>query len=296
MRENIIITGANGSLGLWTAKYLLDKGYHIILACRNIEKAKTDIQNFKHLANHTNYSLRELDLSNFDSIKWFVQTLNEQEIFGFGCNAGMSYSGQIRYSKQGIEETFCSNYLGHFLLTTLLLKKYPVERILFISSALHDPSVKSPFAPAVFKSVKEMAYPNIQKLTEKSFQEFYATAKLCEVLLAYELDRRLNTGQRKYHVNAFNPGLMALTNFGRTENTFFERLGRFFLHIIGRIFAFSTTAEVSGKYASIHLTESNKSGQYFDKDKAIASSKDSYDQEKASALWDESIEILKDYL
>ncbi len=296
MRRSIIITGANGSLGLWTAKYLLDKDYHIILACRNIEKAKQDIQNFRHLANHTKYTLQQLDLSDFESIKIFVEDLNNAEVYGLVCNAGMSYSGQVRYSKQVIEEIFCSNYLGHFLLTNLLLEKAKIERILFIASALHDPAIKSPFAPAVFKSVREMAYPNTTNLTEKSFQEFYATAKLCEILFAYELDRRLKVGQQNHYINAFNPGLMALTNFGRGRNDFSERFGRYLLHFVGRLFGFSTTTKVSGKYAAMHLTETSESGKYFDKGKAIQSSKDSYDIAKARILWDESNEILKDYL
>jgi NAD(P)-dependent dehydrogenase (short-subunit alcohol dehydrogenase family) len=266
------------------------------LACRNIEKAKQDIQNFTHLVKHTRYTLQQLDLSDFESIKIFVQDLNYEEIYGLVCNAGMSYSGQVRFSKQGIEETFCSNYLGHFLLTNLILERTQVERILFISSALHDPAIKSPFAPAVFKSVKEMAYPNTEKLTEKSFQEFYATAKLCEILFSYELHRRLNIGQKNHYVNAFNPGLMALTNFGRVKNNLVEKIGRYFLHFIGRLFEFSTTAKVSGKYAATHLTDTYESGKYFDKDKAISSSKDSYDVEKARILWNESNEILKDYL
>jgi NAD(P)-dependent dehydrogenase (short-subunit alcohol dehydrogenase family) len=232
-----------------------------------------------------------LDLSDFESIKAFVNQLDKINIYGLICNAGMSYSGSIRYSKQGIEETFCSNYLGHFLLTNLLTENCGLERILFISSALHDPSVKSPFAPAVFKSVKNMAYPETKNLTNKSFQEFYATAKLCEILFTYELDRRLNKNEKKYFINAFNPGLMALTNFGRNKNNFAEKAGRYLLHFLGNLFGFATTAKISGKYASLHLL-CNESGKYFDKDKSIPSSKDSYDLGKAKLLWDESNELI----
>jgi NAD(P)-dependent dehydrogenase (short-subunit alcohol dehydrogenase family) len=296
VKKNIIITGGNGSLGLWTAKYLLDKDYHVILACRNIEKAEKDIQEFKDFDNQKNYTILKLDLSDFNSVKYFVADLTYKDIYGLVCNAGMSYSEQIRYSKQGIEETFCSNYLGHFLLSNLLLARYKTERILFISSALHDPAVKSPFAPAVFKSVKEMACPDTANLTEKSFQEFYATAKLCEILFSYELDRRLNAENKKYFINSFNPGLMALTNFGRTKNNLSEKIGRYFLHFIGSLFGFSTTAKVSGKYAALHLTETYESGKYFDKEKSISSSKDSYDLQKAKSLWNESSELVKGYL
>ncbi|NJK82679.1 MAG: SDR family NAD(P)-dependent oxidoreductase [Saprospiraceae bacterium] len=293
--KNIIITGANGSLGLWISKYLHDKGYHIIMACRNIQKAAQDIEMFKHLPKNANYTLKSLDLSDFESIRHFVNDLETTEIYGLVCNAGMSYSGEIRYSKQGIEEMFCSNYLGHFLLTNLLIAKMKIERLLFISSALHDPAIKSPFASAVFKSVKEMAYPDTKNLTDKSFQEFYATAKLCEIMFAYELDRRLNARQKRHYINVFNPGLMALTNFGRNRNSFSEKMGRYLLHFIGRLFGFGTSARVSGRYAAQHLTETKESRKYFDKEKFISSSKDSYDIQNAKLLWDESNEILKDY-
>ena len=57
--------------------------------------------------------------------------------------------------------------------------------------------IKPPFAAAAFKAVKKMAYPDTENLTEKHFQEFYATAKLCEIMYAYELDRRLKYWRQK---------------------------------------------------------------------------------------------------
>ena len=51
----------------------------------------------------------------------------------------------------------------------------------------------------------------------------YATTKLCNILCAYELDRRLqanilSTAERPIMVNAFNPGLVAGTGLGRPVN------------------------------------------------------------------------------
>ena len=37
------------------------------------------------------------------------------------CNAGAQFRGPISYSRDGYEETFAVNYLGHFLLINLLL-------------------------------------------------------------------------------------------------------------------------------------------------------------------------------
>lgn len=296
MKKSVIITGANGSLGLWMTKYLIDKGFHVIMACRDIRKAKMDVVRFKEINDSSTYTLLELNLSDFQSISNFVTNLNNEELFGLVCNAGMSYEGPIRYSKQGIEETFCSNYLGHYLLTQLIISNLKIQNILFISSALHDPDIKSPFPSAVFKSVKEMAYPDAEKLTEKSFSEFYATAKLCEILFAYELNRRLNITNQNININVFNPGFMPLTNFGRTKNNLREKLFRWFLHTIGRIIGFGTTAMISGNFASEILTDYELSGKYFDRNQPIKSSKDSYDDEKAKILWEGSYDLVKDYL
>ncbi|MCU0434116.1 MAG: SDR family NAD(P)-dependent oxidoreductase [Bacteroidia bacterium] len=295
MSKEIIITGANGGLGLWTTKFLLDNGYTVIMACRDVAKARKQVYEFGQFALAEKVKIVHLDLADFESIRKFVNECAPENnaYFGLICNAGLTYSGQTRFTQNGIEETFGVNYLGHFLLTNLLLSRFTIERVFMISSALHDPALKSPFAKAVFRPVNEMAFPaaTASNAAQKT-QEFYATSKLCQILHAYELDRRMNKdGVIRCRVNAYNPGFMALTNFGRTHKRF-ERLGRWIIYLIGRVAGFTVSAHKSAGLLVNHFTNSTVSRKYFDLNKMTKSSADSYDQQKARELWAGSEELV----
>lgn len=290
--KTVIVTGANSGLGLWTSKYLLDLDYKVIMACRNIAKAQNAIERFPEFNKEKNYVIKALDLGDFDSIKSFVQEIVKTEnIWGLDCNAGLSYTGAFQYTANGIEETFGTNYLGHFLLTNLLIEASKVERIVFISSGLHDPKNKSPFAPAVFREINELAYPKVRpdSTLKKQCEGFYATSKLCMLLFAYELDRRLKykSSSHKTFVNAINPGLMLTTNLGRTH-ALGETLYRCSLDFIFKIIGLSDNPKRSARDVVKLIDDVSTSGQYYDKGKPIQSSNDSYDKQKARRLWEGS--------
>lgn len=290
--KTIIVTGANSGLGLWTSKYLLDLDYKVIMACRNITKAQKAIDSFPEFNKNKTYVIKTLDLGDFDSIKNFVKGISElEDIYGLDCNAGISYTGAFRYTKNGIEETFGTNYLGHFLLTNLLLEKFKLERIVFISSGLHDPKNKSPFAPAVFREINDFAYPKVNPDSnlKKQCEEFYANSKLCMLLFAYELDRRLKLKNSIYKIciNAINPGLMLSTNLGRTHK-FGENFYRSSLDLIFKITGLSDNPKDSAREVVKLIHNITTSGEYYERSKPVSSSVDSYDSEKAIRLWEGS--------
>ncbi len=291
--KTIIVTGANSGLGLWTTKYLLDLDYKVIMACRNVEKAKTAIDEFTKFNKSKNYVINQLDLADFESIKNFVDELPENEqIYGLDCNAGIINEKEIKYTKNNTEETFGVNHLGHFYLTNLLLEKFDIQKIVIISSELHNPLNKSPFAKAVYKTVREMAYPIVEsnRSIKKQNQEFYSNSKLCNVYFSYEFARKLIG---KSQVNAYNPGLMPNTNFGKTGsimNLIFSKI----LYIIGTVFRIATSPEKSAKYVARLFNEETQTGKYFEKDKAVKSSIDSYDENKAALIWKDSNELINE--
>jgi len=257
--KTIVVTGANSGLGLWTSKHLLDLDYKVIMACRSIEKAQKAIANFAEFDTKKNYVIKSLDLGDFDSIRSFVHNLPEHEhIYGLDCNVGLFYHGAFRYNKNGIEETFGTNYLGHFLLTNLMLEKFMLERIVFILSGLHDPKSKAPFAPAVYRPTSDLAYPKVNpdSTLKKQCEEFYANSKLCMLLFAYELDRRLKNKHPSTAtlINALNPGLMLTTNLDRTH-TFGERVYRTTLDLLFKVIGIADNPKGSARvWSNFYMT------------------------------------------
>lgn len=293
--KTVVITGGNTGLGFACARYICQsqKDWHVVIACRNEVKAQKAVEKIISETGNKNISFQKLDLSSFQSVHEFVSSFLEggyPPLQGIICNAGISKSDEITTTADGIETTFQVNCLGHFLLVNLLLPhlKEP-SRILFVSSELHrnDGSMES-FRPD-FKSTKEMAYPEKSLVPiENSGRKRYSATKLCLLFYTYELARQLSLENNKsITVNAFNPGLMPDTGLGGLNKMFFTKI---FLKYILPIFAKGavSTPSKSGEILAELLIDDKYqgiTGKYFDRDKIIPSSQESYDENKWDDLW-----------
>lgn len=116
------------------------------MACRDIskaEEAKNDI--LKKSLNCSNLGtliVKKLDLSSIESIKKFANEIldQEKEIHILINNAGVAFISPRSLTEDGFELQFGTNYLGHFLLTILLLPKLiesGFTRIINLSSVAH---------------------------------------------------------------------------------------------------------------------------------------------------------------
>jgi protochlorophyllide reductase len=70
-QPTVIITGASSGVGLNAAKALTDWGWHVIMACRNLEKAQQAALAIGMPAG--SYSLIHLDLASLASVRQFVK-------------------------------------------------------------------------------------------------------------------------------------------------------------------------------------------------------------------------------
>ncbi|CAN4077508.1 unnamed protein product [Withania somnifera] len=141
-----IITGATSGIGAETARVLAKRGAKLILPARSIKAAEETKARILAESPEAEIIVMALDLSSLSSVRKFVA---EFEYLNFPLNLLINNAGKFAHqhaiSEDGIEMTFATNHLGHFLLTKLLLKKLMetanetgVEgRIVNVSSSIH---------------------------------------------------------------------------------------------------------------------------------------------------------------
>ena len=64
-QSTAIVTGASSGVGLYAAKALAERGWHVVMACRNIPKTEKVAQEVG--MNKDSYSIIHLDLASLDS-------------------------------------------------------------------------------------------------------------------------------------------------------------------------------------------------------------------------------------
>ncbi|KAI0980047.1 hypothetical protein GJ496_009970 [Pomphorhynchus laevis] len=202
-----IITGANSGIGYEATKYLADKGSKVIMACRSVKRATEARETMQKENPKRVIQIEQLDVSSLASVRSFAKRIRAKvdKIDLLINNAGVLMNPGL--SEDGFEIHFATNYLGHFLLTNLLLdtlKKSPDARIINVSSSFHL-----------------IGRYNLDKVKQISTSALlsYANSKLYNVMFTNELKKRLQgTTVTAY---SLNPGAVATNiTYGLNDNTF----------------------------------------------------------------------------
>lgn len=138
--KTVVITGANTGIGLATAKAFAQDGHHVILACRNQQKANSAKAEIEALGNGK-VDVIQLDLNDLNQVKQTAETLHKhyEKIDILVNNAGLM-SPNLESTANGFEKQIGVNYLGHFLWTLKLLpllEKSDAGRVIHLASMMH---------------------------------------------------------------------------------------------------------------------------------------------------------------
>jgi len=206
-----VVTGASTGLGLATVKALAASGDFglVILAGRSKEKHENALQSLRDAMSKPTAELRymPLELASLASVRQFVADFLALEV-PLHClvlNAGVMALPTRQVTPDGHEYQLAVNYLGHFLLTNLLLDHMAATaapgdpgRVISLSSSLH--LTPSPLQRGDLTQLQSSEYSPWQA---------YGQAKLCNLLFAYELDRRCRCHGVALASNAIHPGAVA---------------------------------------------------------------------------------------
>ncbi|SEH50040.1 NAD(P)-dependent dehydrogenase, short-chain alcohol dehydrogenase family [Mycolicibacterium rutilum] len=272
-----IVTGANSGLGYDTAAVLADKGAHVVLAVRNLDKGAEAVARIKKTSPDAVVTLQQLDLSSLDSVRAAADEIRAQHprIDLLINNAGVMYVPNRETTAEGFEMQFGTNHLGHFALTGLLLDRLlPVDgsRIVTVSSVGHRILARIRFEDPHF----ENGYNRVRA---------YGQSKLANLLFTYELQRRLAAKGASPIAAAAHPG------FSDTE--LMRYIPVFVPDIVWKIF---TQPADRGALPTLRAATdpSVKGGQYYGPDgagevkgypKVVASSAQSHDEDIQRRLW-----------
>lgn len=271
MKKIILITGGNSGIGFAAAQALAGQGCHVVLVCRNSQKAEAARATLVAETGNPDIDWMEADLLSLSSIRTFAAEFNRRyhRLDVLYNNAGATFFDR-RETPEGLEYNFLVNYLAPFLLTNLLLSALRASapsRIITISGMYHRKG--------------RIDFDDLQLSQHFSAMQAANNAQLAKLLFTYELARRLaGTGVT---ANAFHPGAVR-TNLQKHLPWYYQLLAA-----PARLF-FRSPAK--GAETAVYLATSPEvaevSGQFFFDKKPVPSAPPSYDEEIARRLWEVS--------
>jgi len=273
-----IITGSNTGIGKETAKVLAKMGATVIVASRKSDKTRDAVLEIKKYSNNEDVFSIDLDLSDLASVRKFCDDFKSRNL---PCHILINNAGVMNppfgRTKQGFEQQFGINHLGHFLLTKellpILLKNK--ARIVNVSSRGH----------ALFAPKDGIDFDSL-KGDEKNYNKHiaYGQSKLANVLFGKELQRRFGS----YGVTAcsLHPGIVA------TELSRHRGIATPIIRGLG--VGFFLRSPLNGAQTSIYCAVAPEvgDGKYYYNCREEKNSEKANDEELAEKLWKVSEELV----
>ncbi|XP_074950965.1 polyprenol dehydrogenase isoform X2 [Phalacrocorax aristotelis] len=243
-----IVTGGAKGIGYQTVKHLARLGMHVIIAGNSESEGQAA-----------------------------VRKIQEETLAG---KAGVMLVPE-RKTEDGFEEHFGLNYLGHFLLTNLLLDTLKQSgthshnaRIITVSSATHY--------------VGKLHLNDLQSRCSYSPHGAYAQSKLALVLFTYQLQHLLTANGSHVTANVVDPGVV---------NTELYKHVFWVVKVVKWMTAwllFKTPEEGASTsiYAAVSPEMEGAGGCYLYNEERTKSADVAYDEELQRRLWTESCKMV----
>ncbi|XP_037277180.2 polyprenol dehydrogenase [Rhipicephalus microplus] len=202
LNKTVVVTGGSGGIGHETIRALLSLGARVIDGSPDTNFKEERRRSLLEGQPTAQVELLHLDLSSMASVKLFVEKIlkSESKVDALICNAGVMLMPYLE-TEDGFELHVSINYLGHCLLTALLLplliaasSKGQAARIVNVSSCVHKAG--------------RMDIDDLNSRKSYSCYNGYAQSKLAQVLFTKALGRHLKAKGVPVTVNCIHPGIV----------------------------------------------------------------------------------------
>jgi len=199
-RRTCIVTGGTSGVGMAIARGLARAGHEVIIAARDVERGQAVERALQSETGNRMVTYRPLDLAEPRSVRAFVADfLRDHAALHVLSNnaADLSLTRRETAYRYGVDSIFAVGYLGHFLLTQLLL------------NALREGAPSRVVTVAGKAGLISRVRPDFESAgrTER-YSLLAATLRtaLAKTLFTFELARRV--GDSGVTANVFHPGMV----------------------------------------------------------------------------------------
>ncbi|XP_071754983.1 polyprenol dehydrogenase [Centroberyx gerrardi] len=197
-----IVTGGGRGIGYEVVRHMASLGAHVIIGGRDEQEGLTAVRRIREEYKEAKVEFEELDLASLQSVRRFVQSFKGR---GLPLNVLVNNAGVMLVpegcTKDGFEQHLGVNYLGHFLLTWLLLdalkdcgKRGSCSRVVNVSSSAHRAG--------------EIRLDDLNGSQCYSAHGAYCQSKLAQLLFSSHLQRELQRGGFPVTSCAVDPGMV----------------------------------------------------------------------------------------
>jgi protochlorophyllide reductase len=235
----VVVTGASSGVGLYAAKSLAERDWFVVMACRDLDKAKR-VAREQGIA-PDRHALLQIDLGSQQSVRAFVDAFHAlgRPLHALVNNAAV-YLPRLKEpmrSPEGFEISVATNHFGHFLLSRLLLDDLkradqPTGRLVTLGTVTANSEEfggKVPIpAPADLGNLQGLEAgfrDSVAMIDGKPFKpgKAYKDSKLCNMVISRELHRRYHA-ETGIVFNTLYPGCVADTALFRDTPKAFQTI------------------------------------------------------------------------
>jgi dehydrogenase/reductase SDR family member 12 len=215
--REVLVTGANSGIGAAAAEQFARLGARVHMVVRNRERGEAALARINETTGSDDLRLHECDLSSLESVRALAISI-AAELGGAGIAALVHNAGVMTpersTSVDGFELTLATHVLGPLLLTealTPLLSEAAPAKVIFVTSG------------GMYTQRLDVDDLQLQR-REFNGASFYAHAKRIQVILAEQLDARLEP--HGITVHAMHPGWVDTPGVVDALPRFHSALGR----------------------------------------------------------------------